>query len=179
MPRKIPPEALATIYLAHGASGNAASMKPHVDGLKKRGLEAQAVQLPVGLAEKAVPAYRRQVADLASAVIGGQSYGGRVASLLAADETPLGLVFFCFPLHRPGSPDGTTRVTHFPRISCPALFLSGEADPFARIDLLRAAVKQMPHGELVTYPRLGHSLRPVLDDALDRVAQFVRGLPRG
>ena len=24
--------------------------------------------------------------------------------------------------------------------------------------------------ELVTYPRLGHTLKPVLDDALDRVA---------
>jgi hypothetical protein len=26
----------------------------------------------------------------------------------------------------------------------------------------------------VTYPRLGHTLRPVLDDALDRVAAFLR-----
>jgi predicted alpha/beta-hydrolase family hydrolase len=177
MPRKIIEPDLPTIYLAHGASGNAASMKPHVDGLKKRGLDAKGVQLPVGLAEKAVPAYARQVPDLAKAVIGGQSYGGRVASLLAADESPLALVFFCFPLHRPGQPDGTTRVGHFPRISCPALFLSGEADPFARLDLLRAAVKKMPNARLHTYPRLGHSLRPVLDDALDRVAEFVRGLP--
>jgi hypothetical protein len=30
----------------------------------------------------------------------------------------------------------------------------------------------------VTYPRLGHTLRPVLDDVLDRVAAFVAGLPR-
>jgi predicted alpha/beta-hydrolase family hydrolase len=140
-------------------------------------MAARAVQLPVGLAEKAVPAYTKQVPDLGHAVIGGQSYGGRVASLLAAEEAPLGLVFLCFPLHRPGRPDGTTRVSHFPRITCPALFLSGEADPFARIDLLRAAIKTLPGAELVTYPRLGHSLRPVLDDALDRIAEFVRGLP--
>lgn len=173
MPRKI---VGPQIYLAHGASGNAASMQPHVAGLRKRGFEGHAVDLPVGPAEKAVGRYRDQVADLASAIIGGQSYGGRVATLLAADEPPRGLVLLCFPLHRPGQPDGTGRVGHFPRIKCPALFLSGEADPFARIDLLRAAVKALPDGRLITYPRLGHSLRPVLDDALDRVAEFARTL---
>jgi predicted alpha/beta-hydrolase family hydrolase len=164
------------IYLAHGASGNAASMQPHVAGLARRGLEAHAVGLPVGLAEKAVGRYRQQVPDLALAVIGGQSYGGRVASLLAADEPPRGLVLLCFPLHRPGRPDPTGRVGHFPRIACPVLLLSGEADPFARIDLLRAAVKRLPDARLVTYPRIGHSLRTVLDDALDRVAEFAHSL---
>jgi predicted alpha/beta-hydrolase family hydrolase len=165
-----------TIYLAHGASGNAASMQPHVDGLRERGLEACAVQLPVGLAEKAVGRYRDQVADLPGSIIGGQSYGGRVASLLAADETPRGLVLLCFPLHRPGQPDSSARVGHFPRIECPVLLLSGEADPFARLDLLRAAVKRLHEARLVTYPRQGHSLRPVLVDALDRIAEFARGL---
>lgn len=164
------------IYLAHGASGNAASMQAHVAGLAKRGLEGHAVQLPVGLAEKAIDRYRVQVADLASAIIGGQSYGGRVASLLAADAVPRGLVLLCFPLHRPGQPDGTARVAHFARVSCPVLFLSGEADPFARLDLLRAAVKKLPDARLITYPRLGHTLRPVLDDALDRIAEFARTL---
>lgn len=174
MPRKI--AVLPHIYLAHGASGNAASMEPHVAGLGKRGFKGHGVGLPVGLAEKAVARYRDQVPDLANAVIGGQSYGGRVASLLAADESPRGLVLMCFPLHRPGQPDGTTRVAHFPRIKCPALFLSGEADPFARLELLRAAVKTLPDARLVTYPGLGHSLRPVLDDALDRIAEFARAL---
>lgn len=151
-------------------------MQAHVAGLGKRGLEGHAVQLPVGLAEKAIDRYRGQVADLASAIIGGQSYGGRVASLLAADAAPRGLVLLCFPLHRPGQPDGAARVAHFARVSCPVLFLSGEADPFARLDLLRAAVKKLPDARLITYPRLGHSLRPVLDDALDRIAEFTRTL---
>jgi pimeloyl-ACP methyl ester carboxylesterase len=174
MPRRI--TAPPPIYLAHGASGSAASMAPHVAGLAKRGLEGHAVQLPVGLAEKAVGRYRDQVPDLAHAIIGGQSYGGRVATLLAADEAPRGLVLLCFPLHRPGQPDGTTRAGHFDRINCPALFLSGEGDPFARIDLLREAVKKLPGARLVTYPGLGHSLNRVLDDALDRVAEFARTL---
>ena len=164
------------VTLAHGASGNAASMKPHVDGLIARGLTARAVQLPVGKAEKAVDVYRGQVPELPDAVIGGQSYGGRVASLLAAETTPRGLVLLSYPLHRPGHPEWEPRTDHWPNIDCPVLLLSGEADPFACLDLLRLAIRRLSDAELVTYPRLGHGLRPVLDDALDRVALFVNGL---
>jgi len=57
------------------------------------------------------------------------------------------------------------------------LFLSGESDPFARIDLLRLAIQErLPNAELVSWPKLGHGLGPVLDEALDRVASFVRSL---
>ena len=68
-------------------------------------------------------------------------------------------------------------MAHWPAIPCPALLLSGESDPFARIDLLRAAMAGLPNGELVTYPRLGHGLKPVLEDVLDRTAAFIAGLP--
>ena len=168
------------VYLAHGASGNVASMKPHVSGLAARGVEARAVGLPIGRAERAVDRYREQVADLPGAVIGGHSYGGRVASLLAATEGaagPRGLVLLSYPLHRPGRPELEGRVDHWPQLHCPVLLLSGDADPFARIDLLREAVQALPRAELVTYPRLGHGLARVLDDALERVADFVRTLP--
>ena len=47
----------AVVYLAHGASGSAASMMPHVRGLGTRGVEARAVQLPSGTAERAMPVY--------------------------------------------------------------------------------------------------------------------------
>lgn len=166
-----------TIYLAHGASGNAASMAPHVAGLRKRGYQGQAVGLPIGKAERAIDEYRRQVEHLPSAVIGGQSYGGRVASLLAAQERPRGLVLFSYPLHPPGKPDPQGRVLHWPDIECPVLLLSGESDPFARIDLLRASIGSLRDAQLITYPRLGHSMRAVLDGALDHVAAFVAGLP--
>jgi predicted alpha/beta-hydrolase family hydrolase len=166
-----------TIYLAHGASGDAASMAQHVKGLRDRGFHAQAVGLPVGRAERAVDEYRRQVEHLPLAVIGGQSYGGRVASLLAAQERPRGLVLFSYPLHPPGKPDPQARVLHWPQIDCPVLLLSGESDPFARLDLLRAAISALRDAQLITYPKLGHSLRPVLDEALDQVAEFVAGLP--
>jgi pimeloyl-ACP methyl ester carboxylesterase len=56
------------------------------------------------------------------------------------------------------------------------LLLSGEADPFARIELLRVAVGLLENAELVTYPKLGHTLKPVLPDVLDRTAAFLRGV---
>lgn len=163
------------IYLAHGASGNAKSMAPYVEGLNLRGLPSRAVGLPVRKAEEAVGSYREQVADLPNAVIGGHSYGGRVASLLAARERPKGLVLLSYPLHRPGHPE-TLRTEHWPEIDCPVLLMSGEADQFARIELLRIAVSLLPDAQLVTYPAVRHGLLSVLDDALDRVAEFVEKL---
>jgi hypothetical protein len=165
-----------TIYLGHGASGTAASMAPFVAGLERRGFAARAVDLPRRRAEDAVPVWRAAVPDGAASGVGGHSFGGRVASLAAA-EPGIGyaaLVLFSYPLHPPGKPERTEpRVAHWPLIACPVLLLSGESDPFARIELLRTAVGLLPNAELVTYPRLGHGLKPVLDDALDRVATFL------
>ena len=162
------------VYLGHGASGDAASMAPFVEGLRRRGLAADAVDLPKRRAEDAVPVWRAAVPDGPDTVVGGHSYGGRVASLAAAAGAGYGgLVLFSYPLHPPGRPERTqARVAHWPSIDCPVLLLSGEADPFARIELLRVAVGLLPNAELVTYPRLGHTLRPVLDDVLDRVRAF-------
>ena len=166
------------VYLGHGASGSAATMAPFVEGLARRGIESHALQLPRRRAEDAVAALLEQVPDAPDVVVGGHSFGGRVASLAAAGGTRrfAGVVCFSYPLHRPGAPDLEVRSAHWPAIACPVLLLSGESDPFARIDLLRAALERLPDARLVTYPRLGHTLKPVLDDALDRVATFVTGL---
>jgi predicted alpha/beta-hydrolase family hydrolase len=154
-------------------------MAPFVEGLARRGIEAHALDLPKRRAEDAVAALRTVVPEAADVGVGGHSYGGRVASLAAAqpDAPYRGLVLFSYPLHPPGQPaKGEARTAHWPAIRCPVLLLSGGSDPFARIELLRAAVTRLGDAELVTYPRLGHTLKPVLDDALDRVAAFVRGL---
>ena len=165
------------VYIGHGASGNAASMAAHVEGLRRRGIDATAIDLPKKKAEDAVPVLRTIVPDGPGIAVGGQSYGGRVASLAAAepDTNYAGLVLFSYPLHLPGKPD-TLRTEHWPAIRCPVLLLSGEADPFARIELLRASVPLLRNAELVTYPGLGHTLKPVLDNALDRTAAFLRAL---
>jgi predicted alpha/beta-hydrolase family hydrolase len=167
------------LLLAPGASANTDHLRPMLDGLAARGVEAAAVSLPRGPAERALPAWRAAIAAQQLAadrlVIGGQSFGGRVASLLAAsgEVQPHALVLLCFPLHAPGRPErAAERSAHFAAIHCPVLLLSGESDPFARLPLLRDAVAHLPHAELVTYPRIGHSLAPVLDDALDRIAAF-------
>ena len=156
-------------------------MAPFVSGLERRGLRASAIDLPKRKAEEAIPAFHRVVPRAPGVVVGGHSYGGRVASLAAAepDAPYAALVLFSYPIHPPGSPDkALARTAHWPRIRCPVLLLSGESDPFARIELLRKAVELLPDAELVTYPRLGHTLKPVLDDALDRVAAFLRGVAR-
>jgi len=173
------------IILGHGASGTAASMSAYVDGLRSRGLAADAIDLRRGKAEDAIEGFLASTEALVQAgpgrravpIIGGQSFGGRVASLVAAErpEAVRALVCFSYPLHRPGAPETwDARTAHWPRIRCPVLLLSGESDPFARIDLLRAAIPRLGDVELVTYPRLGHGLKPVLDDVLDRVSAFVR-----
>jgi predicted alpha/beta-hydrolase family hydrolase len=154
-------------------------MAPFVEGLRARGIDAVAIDLPRRKAEDALPAFHLVVPSAKDVAVGGHSYGGRVASLAAAEpDAPFaGLVLFSYPLHPPGSPERTdARIAHWPAIRCPVLLLSGESDPFARIELLRAVVPRLPRGELVTYPRLGHTLKPVLDDALDRAAAFLSGL---
>ncbi len=131
-----------------------------------------------------MPAFEEQVATPARTVLGGHSYGGRVASLAAADligrgERVAGLLLLSYPLHRPGLPDTwEARTAHWPRLTCPVLLLSGEADPFARIDLLRGAVGLLPDVRFVTYPRQGHGLLRVVDDAADRIAAFVAAIDR-
>ena len=148
-------------------------MQPYVEGLARRGLDAHAVQLPRGSAERAMPAYLGQSGSGPAIAIGGQSFGGRVASLLAAELEFRALVLFSYPLHRPGFPD-QLRTAHWPSIRCPVLLLSGESDPFATLSILRREVARLADHQLVTYPRAGHGLKGAdLEDALDRVAAFL------
>jgi uncharacterized protein len=177
----------ARIVLGHGASGTAASMAPYVDGLRAHGLLADAIDLRRGKAEDAVAGFwsatqalltqaELDPTDPGVLVLGGQSFGGRVASLVAAEHPAevRAVVCFSYPLHRPGAPETwDARTAHWPRIACPVLLLSGEADPFARLELLQSAIGRLPNAELVTYPRLGHGLKPVMADVLDRVTAFV------
>jgi pimeloyl-ACP methyl ester carboxylesterase len=177
---------MVRIYLGHGASGNAASMKPWVDGLRARGHDAHALDLPKRKAEDAIAAFEAQVPDEPGIVVGGHSFGGRVASLSAAGigraegergRRYLGLVCLSYPLHRPGAPETAgARTAHWPRISMPALLLSGTSDPFARIDLLEASMPLLPDGRLELWPKLGHGLLPVREEALERMAAFLAGL---
>jgi uncharacterized protein len=73
-------------------------------------------------------------------VAGGHSYGGRMTSMVVADEVAKVdvLTLFSYPLHPPGKPE-RARTEHLPRISVPTVFTHGTADPFGSIEELRPA----------------------------------------
>src|SRR5438874_1806907 len=95
------------VFLAPGATGGVSSLRPYLEGLAARGVEAEPVTLPGSNAERAVPVYLRQSGAGPDVVVGGRSYGGRVASLVAAapGNDFGGLLLLAYPLHRPGFPE--------------------------------------------------------------------------
>ena len=64
----------------------------------------------------------------------------------AASESPLegvrGLVFFSFPLHKPGRPE-MKRADHLAAVAVPMLFLSGTRDELADLDRLRPVCEHL------------------------------------
>lgn len=166
---------MARLYLAPGASGTVAGLAREIAALGRRGVEAAAIQLPRGRAEAATAPYLAAAPPARDTAIGGHSFGGRVASLIAAEHDYGALVLISYPLHAPGRAESwDERTAHWPRIVCPVLLLSGDRDPFAKITLLRDAVLRLPSAELVVFPGVGHGIGPVFGDALDRVAAFVK-----
>jgi predicted alpha/beta-hydrolase family hydrolase len=148
-------------------------MRPWVEALAAHGVSAAALDLPKSSPDRAVGVFRDALAAEPGAAIGGHSFGGRMASMLAAEQPVAALVLLSYPLHRPGHPEGL-RTAHWPRIACPVLLLSGERDPFAKIELLRREVRTLQNAELVTYPKLGHGLLAVREDAATRIAAFLQ-----
>ena len=108
---------------------------------------------------RAVGAMRERVPG--QIFLGGQSYGGRQATMLAADEpdAAASLLLFSYPLHPPGKPD-RLRIEHFPRLRVRAVFVQGTADPFGSIEALRSAMALIPaHTEIIPIAGAGHDLK--------------------
>jgi uncharacterized protein len=98
---------------------------------------------------------------------GGKSYGGRIASMAAAEGMPAAaLVFLGYPLHPPGKPD-QIRDEHLYGLSIPMLFLHGTKDPFADPARLANVVARLgERATLVDIEGAGHSFeRSRKDDA--------------
>jgi predicted alpha/beta-hydrolase family hydrolase len=79
--------------------------------------------------------------------LGGQSYGGRQASMLVAEkvggeEKKLadGLLLLSFPLHPPRHPE-KPRTQHLPKIEVPVMLVHGTRDPFGTIDEIEGVRK--------------------------------------
>jgi uncharacterized protein len=93
--------------------------------------------------------------------LGGHSYGGRQATMLAAEEPGLasGLVLLSYPLHPPRKPE-QKRDAHFPKLRTPALFVHGSRDPFGSPEEMEQALKLIPaRTELVIREGSGHDLK--------------------
>ena len=165
------------VFLAPGATGGASSLRPYVDGLAARGVVVEPVSLPGGNAERAVPVYLQQSGWGPDVVVGGRSYGGRVASLAAAapEHDFAGLLLLAYPLHRPGFPE-QLRTDHWPRIRCPVLLIQGESDPFGSPEEIRREARKLPEAQVVTLPGTGHGLKERLDDALAAAADWLASL---
>jgi len=108
----------------------------------------------------------RQAADAmreitpACVILGGHSYGGRQATLLAA-ETPAvaqALLLLSYPLHPPRKPE-QLRTQHFPQLRTPSLFIHGTRDPFGSVEELTSALTAVPaRHQLVAVEKAGHEL---------------------
>lgn len=94
--------------------------------------------------------------------LGGHSYGGRQATMLAAEEPDVAdaLLLLSYPLHPPHKPQ-ELRTGHFGSIQIPALFVHGTRDTFGSIEEMRAALTLIPaRTDLAIVESAGHSLHP-------------------
>lgn len=88
--------------------------------------------------------------------LGGHSYGGRQATILASEMSSdpqaasatdfsvvHGLLLLSYPLHPPQKPE-QLRTSHFPKLNTPAFFVHGTRDPFATTHEMNSALKLIP-----------------------------------
>lgn len=107
--------------------------------------------------------------------LGGHSYGGRQASILASEDPELAaaLLLLSYPLHPPRRP-GDLRTAHFPTLRTPALFIHGTNDPFGAPDEMRLALALIPaRHELVLLEGAGHDLAKGATPAAEAFVRFV------
>ena len=168
-----PTNAKVLYLFAHGAGAGMThrAMESNANGLAERGiatLRYQFLYMEKGskrpdtpkLAHAVVRAAAAEAARLAPDLplsAGGRSYGGRMTSQAQADE-PLagvkGLAFLGFPLHPAGKP-GIERAEHLARVGVPMLFVSGDRDALADLDLLKPVVDGL--GDRATLHLVNHA----------------------
>jgi uncharacterized protein len=128
---------------------------------------------------RAVQVLRKLLPERRRVFLGGQSYGGRQATMLAAAEPELadGLLLLSYPLHPPGKP-AQLRTSHLPKLQMPSLFVSGSKDPFGSPSEIEAALRLIPApAEFLLIEGAGHDLgfgrrvRPGMQDVPERIVR--------
>jgi uncharacterized protein len=191
------------LVLTHGAGGNARAplLVALGEAFAERGVTVVRYDLPYREASPSGPprpagaakdreGLRAAVAAMRARVrgpvlLGGHSYGGRQASMLAAGEPGLAdaLLLLSYPLHPPRRP-AELRTAHLPTLRTPALFAHGSRDPFATRDEIEAARRLIPAvTALVGFERAGHDLfrtpgRSGADVAAEIAAAFLTFVER-
>ncbi len=193
-------DAAITLALAHGAGAPMDSpfMTAMAARLADRGHRVVRFEFPYMAARRRdgrrrppdrqpllIATWRAVVAQLGGAervVIGGKSMGGRMASLLAAEDGARGLVCLGYPFHPPGRPE-RPRVAHLADLGVPALIVQGTRDPFGTVAEI-AGYELSPLIRTVWIDDGDHDLKPrkasgrgheeTLDQAADAVDTFLR-----
>jgi predicted alpha/beta-hydrolase family hydrolase len=168
------------LVITHGAGSNSDTtlLKAVADAFARAGITVLRCDLPFrqqrpkgppfpAQAERDREGLRRAVEALREIAtgrvfLGGHSYGGRQATMLAAEEPNAadGLLLLSYPLHPPHKPQ-QLRTGHFGSIQMPALFVHGTRDTFGTIDEMRGALALIPaRTELAIVEGAGHSLHP-------------------
>ncbi|WP_043450495.1 alpha/beta hydrolase family protein [Jongsikchunia kroppenstedtii] len=172
---------IAAVVIAHGAGSNFQSklLRALAVDLCERGLLVGRIDLPYRQRrEKGPPSPSKSADDRAGIVaaaaamralagdvpvlVGGQSYGGRQASMVVAEDPAVadGLLLTAYPLHPPGKPD-RLRTEHFPDVTRPTVIIHGSSDPFATSAELESAVAAIPAAvHIVEITGVGHELNP-------------------
>ena len=120
---------------------------------------------------KRASAFMREITE--SVILGGHSYGGRQATMLAAEEPEVAemLLLLSYPLHPPRKPE-QLRTAHFEKLRTRALFIHGTRDPFGRIEELEASLALIPaRTKLVAIEKAGHELGAAAAPVILREAQ--------
>jgi|HubBroStandDraft_2_1064218.scaffolds.fasta_scaffold515493_1 predicted alpha/beta-hydrolase family hydrolase len=166
------------LILTHGAGANCESplLMALADAFNSHGWMVLRCDLPFrqsrphgppprGSAERdqaglraAVAAMRRLTAS--PVALGGHSYGGRQASMLAAAEPNLveKLLLLSYPLHPPKKP-AELRTKHFQSLQVPAMFVHGLRDGFGTIAEMQSALSLIPaRTDLLPIAGAGHEL---------------------
>jgi predicted alpha/beta-hydrolase family hydrolase len=139
----------------------------------------QGVRRPPPRAELVMDEYRDAVAAATAhagspVLIGGKSYGGRVASMVADELEVPGLVCLGYPFHPPRKPDAL-RTAHLLTLRTPALICQGTRDPFGGVDEVPGF--GLPPSIDVRFFDGDHDVQPRtrLAPVADAVAAFARG----